>query len=158
MMASLKLTTHGYLLYRLGWLFVLPYWYMFILDKTRWNNHSYLFGLCGLLFTLTDSDKSFALSATNTEIPAWNYYILRLQIFILYFYAGIKKTEMDWLLGYSMDNINKHWVFDPFRSMGLSNDFISTYVVHLSGFLLDFTVGPLLLFDKTRPLGIFAVR
>jgi vitamin K-dependent gamma-carboxylase len=46
---------------------------MFLLDKTHWNNHSYLFGLFGLLVTLTDSDKSFALSATNEQIPAWNY-------------------------------------------------------------------------------------
>jgi vitamin K-dependent gamma-carboxylase len=84
---------------------VLPYWYIFFLDKTHWNNHSYLFGLIGIILTLTDSDKSFAISATNEEIPAWNYHIIRLQIFILYFYAGIKKTEVDWLTGYSMSNL-----------------------------------------------------
>ena len=49
----------GFRVRRTGWLFILPYWYMFLLDKTHWNNHSYLFGLMGLIFTLTDSKKVF---------------------------------------------------------------------------------------------------
>ena len=27
------------------WLHIIPYWYTFVLDKTTWNNHTYLFGL-----------------------------------------------------------------------------------------------------------------
>ena len=130
---------------------------MFLLDKTHWNNHSYLFGLGGLLFTLTDSDKSFALSSTNGQIPFWNYFALRFQIFILYFYAGIKKTEMDWLLGYSMTNLSKKWVFEPFKYVGFTDGFITQYIVHISGFLIDILVGPLLLFDRTRPFSILTV-
>jgi len=140
-----------------GWCFVLPYWYAFLLDKTHWNNHSYLFGLSGLMFTLTDSDRAFAVSANNKTIQNWNYLIIRFQIFILYFFAGLKKTEEDWLLGYSMGRLSKHWAFDPFRAMGLSNEFIDRYIVHLSGFMIDLLVGPMLLFDKTRVFAIFAL-
>ena len=80
-----------------------------------------------------------------------------MQIFLLYFYAGIKKTEADWLLGYSMGKLESHWVFDPFRFLGLSDSFISQYIVHVTGFLLDLLVGPFLLFDRTRPFAILAV-
>jgi vitamin K-dependent gamma-carboxylase len=80
-----------------------------------------------------------------------------MQIFLLYFYAGIKKTEADWLLGYSMGKLESHWVFDPFRFMGLSDTFISQYIVHVTGFLLDLLVGPCLLFDRTRPFAILAL-
>ena len=112
----------------------------------------------GLIFTITESDKSFALSATNEKIPAWNYYIIRLQLFILYFYAGLKKTEEDWLLGYSMGKLSKQWVFDPIRFIGFSDDFINKYVIHLGGFMIDLTTGPMLLFDLTRPIAILQVN
>ena len=112
----------------------------------------------GFIFTITESDKSFALSATNEKIPAWNYFIIRLQLFILYFYAGLKKTEEDWLLGYSMGKLSKQWVFDPIRFIGFSDDFINKYVIHLGGFMIDLTTGPMLLFDLTRPIAILQVN
>lgn len=37
--------------------FVLPYWYIFLLDKTLWNNHSYLYGIVALLFWGTGANK-----------------------------------------------------------------------------------------------------
>ena len=49
----------GFRVRKTGWLFIIPYWYMFLLDKTHWNNHSYLFGLMGLIFTLTDRNVVF---------------------------------------------------------------------------------------------------
>lgn len=31
-------------------LFALPYWYIFLLEKSYWNNHTYLYGVVTLLF------------------------------------------------------------------------------------------------------------
>ena len=46
------------LLYRLSCLlFVTCYWYLFLLDKTTWNNHSYLYGLCAILLICTDANR-----------------------------------------------------------------------------------------------------
>ena len=43
-------------LYRLSCTsFVLTYWYLFFLDKTTWNNHSYLYGLVGFMLLLTNA-------------------------------------------------------------------------------------------------------
>lgn len=35
--------------------FVTGYWYIFLLDKPAWNNHSYLFGLVGTLLLFTQA-------------------------------------------------------------------------------------------------------
>lgn len=48
------------------------------------------------------------------KIPLWNYFILRFQFFLLYFLAGLKKTDRDWLSGYSVVSLSGHWVFFPF--------------------------------------------
>ena len=53
------------LFYRLSCLlYVICYWYLFLLDKTRWNNHSYLFGLLGFLFLITDGNRYWYVWST----------------------------------------------------------------------------------------------
>lgn len=37
--------------------FVLPYWYIFLLDKSYWNNHTYLYGIVATLFWGTEANK-----------------------------------------------------------------------------------------------------
>lgn len=102
-------------------LFVVTYWYLFLLDKTTWNNHSYLFGLIGILLLFTDANRYWSLDGLllkkkrHAHIPLWNYGIFRFQIFIVYFIAGLKKLDMDWVSGYSMHSIASHYVFAPFR-------------------------------------------
>lgn len=110
------------LFYRLSCLlFVIPYWYLFFLDKTTWNNHSYLYGLLGLQLLFYDANRFLSVDAllrpniNNTHIPLWNYFIIRTQFFLVYFLAGLKKLDYDWVNGYSMGNLSSHWVFDPFK-------------------------------------------
>lgn len=76
------------------------------------------------------------------------------QIFLVYFYAGIKKIDMDWMAGYSMTGLSRQWVFDPFR-LFLSDETIDLFLVHIGGLAFDLSEGFLLAFDKTRPIGIF---
>lgn len=58
------------------------------------------------------------------------------------------------MTGYSMTGLARQWVFDPFRPF-LSNESIDFYLVHLSGLFYDLFVGFFLLFEKTRPVGVF---
>ncbi|XP_012934732.1 vitamin K-dependent gamma-carboxylase [Aplysia californica] len=140
-------------------LYLGPYWYLFFLDKTSWNNHSYLFGILAFLFSISDANRYWSVDALlnpkihNRHIPLWNYTLLRAQIFLLYFIAGLKKLDLDWVSGYSMQNISHHWVFDPLKLL-LTDDQIDMYVVHLGGLTIDLFLGFLLFFDKTRPLGL----
>lgn len=46
------------LFYRISCLlFSLTYWYIILLDKTAWNNHSYLYGLMGILLMAVDGNR-----------------------------------------------------------------------------------------------------
>ncbi|XP_075767093.1 vitamin K-dependent gamma-carboxylase isoform X2 [Pelodiscus sinensis] len=149
--------------YRLSCLlFVLPYWYVFFLDKTAWNNHSYLYGLLGFQLALMDANRYWSIDGLrdrrkrNAHVPLWNYTVLRMQIFIVYFIAGIKKLDADWVEGYSMGSLSRHWLFDPFKLV-LSEEMTSLLVVHGGGLMLDLTAGYLLFFDATRPVALVFV-
>jgi vitamin K-dependent gamma-carboxylase len=46
------------LFYRISCLcFLIPYWYLFFLDKTVWNNHSYLYGLIAFQLLFYDANR-----------------------------------------------------------------------------------------------------
>ncbi|XP_052029894.1 vitamin K-dependent gamma-carboxylase isoform X4 [Apodemus sylvaticus] len=54
------------LCYRLSCvLFLLPYWYVFLLDKTSWNNHSYLYGLLAFQLTFMDANRYWYLGISS---------------------------------------------------------------------------------------------
>ncbi|XP_043836572.1 vitamin K-dependent gamma-carboxylase [Dromiciops gliroides] len=149
--------------YRLSCLlFLLPYWYVFLLDKTSWNNHSYLYGLLAFQLSFMDANRYWSLdglrnlSKRNAHVPLWNYTVLRGQIFIVYFIAGVKKLDADWIGGYSMGSLSRHWLFSPFKLV-LSEGMTSLLVVHWCGLLLDLLAGFLLFFDVSRAIGLLFV-
>ncbi|XP_062995082.1 vitamin K-dependent gamma-carboxylase isoform X1 [Elgaria multicarinata webbii] len=143
-------------------LFVLPYWYIFFLDKTAWNNHSYLYGLLGFQLMFMNANRYWSIDGLwnprkrNAHVPLWNYTVLRTQIFIVYFIAGIKKLDADWVEGYSMGSLGRHWLFSPFKLV-LSEEMTNLLVVHGGGLMLDLTAGFLLFLDATRPVALFFV-
>ncbi|XP_078285109.1 vitamin K-dependent gamma-carboxylase isoform X2 [Rhinoraja longicauda] len=146
--------------YRLSCLmFAIPYWYNFFLDKTSWNNHSYLYGLIGFQLIFMDANRYWSVDGLrnpkkrNAQVPLWNYTLLRTQVFIVYFIAGVKKLDADWVEGYSMNQLAGHWLFDPFRLL-LSEELVNLLVVHGGGLALDLTAGYLLFFNATRPFAI----
>ncbi|XP_039294143.1 vitamin K-dependent gamma-carboxylase [Nilaparvata lugens] len=105
----------------------LPYWYILLLNKSVWNNHSYLYGLLCILMTCSSAsnvwsfDRIVRRKKYDDTVPLWNYSILRFQLFALYFFAGLKKINRDWLSGYSMMDLSTHWVFSPFTTIFLLN-------------------------------------
>ena len=74
-------------MYRLSCvMFLLPYWYILLLDKSAWNNHSYLFGILAFLFLLCDGNHYWSVDGfsssriRNADVPLWNYTLLRGQV------------------------------------------------------------------------------
>lgn len=61
-------------------------------------------------------DGLFRPRKRNAHVPLWNYALLRAQVFIVYFIAGLKKLDADWVGGFSMGTLARHWLFAPFRS------------------------------------------
>jgi hypothetical protein len=81
-------------------LFAVGYAYIFLLDKSIYNNHIYLFILLAILLSFTDADRVLSLRKQSKEpflAPRWQVFILQMQIVIVYFYGGIAKLTKDWL-------------------------------------------------------------
>ncbi|KAH8338996.1 hypothetical protein KR074_000308 [Drosophila pseudoananassae] len=136
--------------------FLVPYWYIFLLDKPTWNNHSYLFGLVGTLLLFTQAEAYCSLDnwlrpRQSPCIPYWNYFLIKFQFFVLYMYAGLKKFSLEWLSGYAMSNLSQHWVFAPFRQM-LDPELIDLLIVHWFTAFFDLSIAFFMTLEKTRLL------
>ena len=83
----------------------LAFTYVFLLDQTRYLNHFYVVSLLALLLAFMPAHRSFSLDARlglvrrSEFVPAWSLFLLRAQVAIVYFYAGIAKLDPDWLRG-----------------------------------------------------------
>ncbi|XP_011294794.3 vitamin K-dependent gamma-carboxylase [Musca domestica] len=136
--------------------FVIPYWYIFLLDKPAWNNHSYLFGLVGILLLFSQANRYCSLDkylnpAMPSTVPYWNYFLIKFQFFLLYMYAGMKKLTAEWLSGYAMSSLSRHWVLSPFRWI-LSEDLADLLIVHWFTAIFDFSIAFFMTCSKTRLL------
>src|SRR5687768_8412069 len=81
-------------------IFALGYLYIFLLDKSIYNNHIYLFILLAFLLSFTDAAKTLSVTSRKYKvesIPNWQPFILQAQIIIVYFFGGIAKLKYDWL-------------------------------------------------------------
>ncbi|KAG5678096.1 hypothetical protein PVAND_007798 [Polypedilum vanderplanki] len=139
--------------------FVITYWYIFLLDKSSWNNHSYLYGLVAFIFLFTDahhfcSIDSWSYKLNSTSVPFWNYFLLKFQFFILYFIAGLKKFSFEWLNGYSMTNLSHHWIFSPFRLL-LGAELTNLFIIHWFATLFDTSIVFFLIYKKSRRIATF---
>lgn len=130
--------------------------------------------LDGFLLQKHHSDAS-----SSSSVPRWNYLLLRIQFFVMYFVAGLKKFEPDWLWGYSMMSLGHHRAFAPFRyacrahilladrrttvhpticivcyRYVFSAEFVDHWIVHVGGFLIDLLSGFGLCFRSTRPFTV----
>ncbi|XP_017841884.1 vitamin K-dependent gamma-carboxylase [Drosophila busckii] len=134
--------------------FVLCYWYIFLLDKPAWNNHSYLFGLTGSMLLFTQANCYCSLDcwlnpALRQPVPYWNYFLIKFQFFILYMYAGLKKFSPEWLSGYAMSSLSHHWIFAPFRQL-LDAELIDLLIIHWFTAIFDLTIAFFMTCEKTR--------
>jgi len=92
------------MLYRWGTvLFFLSFTYVELLDKTNYLNHYYFISLVGFLLIFLPANQHFSLDRRvgwTKEIIGkhWHTDILKFQLGVVYFFAGIAKLNSDWLL------------------------------------------------------------
>ncbi|MGV7220561.1 MAG: HTTM domain-containing protein [Nitrospinales bacterium] len=143
--------------------FFLGYTYVFLLDVVEYNNHYYFMCLVSFLFCFIYTNRWMSLdvskkTTTNSStIPFWNLFILRAQVFIVYFYGGIAKINEDWLRGEPM----RHFLLDRFENSPELGKYltseVSVYLFSYGGLIYDLVIGFILLCKKTRWLGIILV-
>ena len=137
-------------------LFFVLYTYTFLLDKAQYNNHYYLICLLAFLFVMTDANRAFAIDAVRrrlpSRVPAWQVYVFRLQICIVFFYAGVAKINADWLAGEParawLAARSDYFLIGPLL---LQEWFVYAYAY--GGLLFDLFIGFALLWAPTRSAG-----
>jgi len=88
-----------------AWLTFLSYSYLFFCDKAGYVNHLYLTCLILFLFCFVDASRVYSIDQLlsgpheeNATIPLWSILIFKIQILIVFVYAGLNKINRDWLI------------------------------------------------------------
>lgn len=156
----------------------LTWGYLFVVESTRtyWQSHYYLELLVTFLMIWMPAARCYSVDAwlanrTNARtavktIPEWPIIVLRAQLMIAYFYAGVAKLTQDWLL----DAVPVRWFLREAHVAAPYERFLSAaqfeafktflqspglaYFLSYTGVLFDLAVGFLLLFRRTRPFAL----
>lgn len=152
--------------------------YVFLLDEAIYNNHYYLECLLLFLLACMPASQVFSLDRWRlarqtsarrqpaTEVPFWTVFLLRAQLFIVYFYGGVTKLQAQYLLDAEPMKtlLRDPNVWAPYETWlppsvmqslhTLASRPETAYVLGYCGLLYDLLIGLLLVFRRTRALGI----
>ncbi len=142
---------------------VIVFTWVELIDVTNYLNHYYLLSLLGLLVACLPLGRVASLDARRrphlalTSLPAWMLWLVRLQVGLVYVYAGLAKATPDWLLHGQPLNI---WLAarQDFPLIGPLFELPwMSYLMSWAGFLHDLLVPFLLLWKRTRPFAYAAL-
>jgi len=135
--------------------FFLCFTWVELMEKAMYLNHYYLVSLIAFLFIILPTHVSHSLNSitqrkTIHATPNWVYVFLRLQVALVYFYAGFAKLNSDWLLYaeplYTWLQNYLHW---PVIGT-LLNRIETAYLMSWAGAVFDLTIWLFLWWPKTR--------
>lgn len=161
-LSVLRILHHGMLLatilIALGWwyryamaYFCIVFTYFSFIDKTLFNNHLYLIALVALVLCFMATDRRYALAKrTIKTVPAWNVYLMRFLIVLVYVYGALAKLSPDWFQGGS----NGPVINDLSKIIPES---LASFVIIYGGLIFDAVIGFLLLYRPTRLIGVLMV-
>src|ERR1700761_663868 len=84
--------------------FFLCFTYVELLDKTTYLNHYYFISVMAFLMIWVPAHRYFSVDVWRKPVllvncvPAWTINIFKLQLLLVYFFAGISKLNYDWLI------------------------------------------------------------
>jgi hypothetical protein len=143
--------------------FFLLFTYVELIDKTNYLNHYYFISIVSFLLILVPANRHFSLdvrfrpSLYRTHVPAYFVWTIKLQLLLVYVFAGIAKINSEWLLE-AMPL--KLWLpafsHVPFIGTLLEQEWVA-YVFCWFGCIYDLFIGVLLINRKTVRLGYFLV-
>jgi hypothetical protein len=137
--------------------------YAELIDVTNYLNHYYLVSLLAFLMCFLPLHRAYSVDAwlcpgrLAPAVPAWMLYLMRFQIGVVYFYAGIAKLQPDWLLHAQPLGI---WLAARTETPiigALLTWPLMPHIMSWAGFLNDTLVVPFLLWKKTRPYAFATV-
>lgn len=84
--------------------FFFAFTYCELIDKTYYLNHYYFVSIVSLLMIFLPAEKKYSLDvswrkvASFDFVPAWTINLIKFQLGIVYFFAGIAKLNSNWLI------------------------------------------------------------
>jgi hypothetical protein len=137
-------------------LFCVGITYIFLLDASVYQNHTYLISLLAFLMILVPVHRAFSIDAMRRRdlrsetVPVWVLWLLRFQVAIPYVYGGIAKLNYDWMV---RAEPMRTWFQDgtegPLQSELLKEPW-AAYAMSWGGAAYDLLIVPLLLWRRTR--------
>ncbi len=85
-------------------IFFLLFSYVELIDKTNYLNHYYFVTIISFLLILLPAHRYFSLDAARrpairaSHVPNYFILVIKCQVFLVYFLAGVAKINKDWLL------------------------------------------------------------
>lgn len=144
-------------------LFFLTFTYVELIDKTNYLNHYYFVSIVSFLLIFVPAHRSFSLDILRKpelkldKVQAWTINILKLQLGIVYFFAGAAKLNPDWLF-----NAMPMKIWLPANAslpvIGWLLEYeMTAYAFSWAGALYDLTIVFFLLYKPTRKLAYASV-
>lgn len=130
--------------------------YVFLFEKSLYNDHYYLIILICGLFCFMNADRWPALPTfrrkkeTQRFIPYWSVWILKFQFLVVYFYGGLSKFNTDWLC--YAEPVYRILADKTLFGFSLSH-IVFAYLISYAGILIDLGMPWLLLNQRTKRLG-----
>ena len=131
--------------------FLLTYLFLYDAAYSLLLNHLYLLVIVAWILALCPQSRLLTLRlgktprATSTDAPDLAMYLLRFQILVVYFYAGVAKVNGHWLSGRPL----AIWL----APLGLAS---MAQSMAWAGLALDLALPFLLLMPRTRPVAVLA--
>jgi vitamin K-dependent gamma-carboxylase len=151
-------------LYRVSAALVFLAWgYLYAVESTRtyWMSYYYLELLVTFLLIWMPAARRYSIDAMLSKrpqpaaVPYWTLLLLRGQLVVTYFYAGVAKLNADWLL--DAVPMRDYLAKSPFlarHGMEALRGETMAYFLSWAGAAFDLSIGFLLLYRKTRVLGM----
>jgi len=138
--------------------FCLGQTYLLLVEKSYYQNHYYLICLLSFLLILIPSNRVWSIDNMAGKlprcVPRWSLLILKAQIFIVYFYGGVAKLNVDWLRG---EPITTNMQAIPSQALFGFGQYLHQHwfsqLIMLGGIAVDFSIGFLLWCPATFWLG-----
>jgi vitamin K-dependent gamma-carboxylase len=136
-------------------LFFLGWTYIFLLDEEQWVNHTYLICLFSFLLIFLPANHAFSIDSWRNPTlhsrttPAWTLWLLRAQMGVVYFFAGVAKISPDWIRGEPM----RVWLSESRQPLVIHRFLSEPWVAYSFSYLallFDLSIVPFLLWRRTR--------
>ena len=138
--------------------FLVAFTYLELVDRTTYLNHYYLVSLLAALMLVMPLGRTGTLRKRRIgTLPRWCLWTLRMQLGLVYVFAGLAKLRGDWLLrAEPLHTWLRRYAHAPLVGPVMDDPWLA-YAFSWAGLFFDLFVVFFLLRPRTRPLAYAAV-